>query len=320
MVRHWGVCLLIGAVFASGLMAQQRRVQPRPILPGTGRLITACGDDFEDPNWRYIPRNPKSTEDIDEDQRLPTGKSVNGRWYEGVKRGHPDIVRRVETPAGGLPGSEGALLLKSMFTGIPGQGSPESHNQDDFIGNIQYRLNGRVPLEKLPNVVTRVWLPRVKDWEKRSGPHFGFRLALETTAPEEKNFLFFKTTSDENEVYWPGMFVQLESKHRTGKQYDYAYWRIRCNSRGQDFRGPQITTTGWWTLGMSCTLDGMVHYYISEGVDDLTQDDYVTSQYPYGFKTERLRSFFYNVMSRDDGRTWSTGVIVDDPKVYFAGE
>ncbi|MEZ6092157.1 MAG: hypothetical protein R3C05_29965 [Pirellulaceae bacterium] len=319
-LKLWGVCCCTMAAILISQTASAQRSQP--IVPGTGKLVTVCGDDFEDPNWRYIPRNPKSTEDIDENQRGPTGKSVNGRWYEGVKRGHPDIVRRVPTPPGGLPGSEGALLLKSMFTGIPGQGSREPHNQDDFICNIQYRLNGRVPVDKQPNVVTRVWLPKVKDWERRSGPHFGFRLALETTAikESESKFLLFKTTGPENEVYWPGMFVELQCKENTKQDYDYAYWRIRCNSRGQDFKGPAITQTGWWTLGMSCTLDGMVHYYISEGVDDLTQDDYVTSQFPYGYKTERLRSFFFNTMSRDDGHTWSTGVIVDDSKLFFASD
>ena len=66
-------------------------------------------DDFEDPNWAYIPQDPKSTEDIDENQRGPMGRSTNGRWYEGIKRGHPDIVRRVPTPAGGLPGSTGSI-------------------------------------------------------------------------------------------------------------------------------------------------------------------------------------------------------------------
>ena len=30
---------------------------------------------------------------------------------------------------------------------------------------------------------------------------------------------------------------------------------------GQDFAGPHITTPGWWTLGMSFSPDGQVHYY-----------------------------------------------------------
>ena len=74
---------------------------------------------------------------------------------------------------------------------------------------------------------------------------------------------------------------------------------------------------GWWTLGLSFSRDGMVHYFAKPGVEDLTMDDHLTSQFPYGYRTERLKTFFYNVCSRDDGKTWSTPWIVDDPKVYF---
>ena len=84
-----------------------------------------------------------------------------------------------------------------------------------------------------------------------------------------------------------------------------------------DFRGRQITTTGWWTFGMSVTPDGMVHYYASPGVDDLTEDDYITSQFPYDYRCERFRTFFFNTCSADDGKRWSTAFIVDDPKVYI---
>ena len=129
----------------------------------------------------------------------------------------------------------------------------------------------------------------------------------------------FKRTVEEmgNEIYWPGMFIEFESQGQANRENDYAYLRIRSNRRGGDFRGPQITTTGWWTLGMSVTPDGMVHYYASEGVDDLTEDDYITSQFPYDYRAERFRTFFYNICSADDGHRWSTSFIVDDPKVYL---
>ena len=291
----------------------------RPVVPGTGSEIVGVADDFEDPNWAYTPRNPKSTEDIDENQRGPMGRSNNGRWFEGIKRGHPDVVRRVPTPAGGLEGSTGALLMKSMFTGIPGRASGTMH-QDDFICNVQYRLKRRLNIAEVPSATTRVFFPPVDQWENRSGPHFGFRLALETTAmvDNEVGIGIFKRNKRElgNEIYWPGMFVEFESNHRNGKPHDYAYLRIRSNRRGADFRGPQITTTGWWTMGMSVTPDGMVHYYASPGVDDLTEADYITSQFPYGYRAERFRTFFYNVCSADNGRDWSTAFIVDDPKVF----
>jgi hypothetical protein len=291
----------------------------RAVVPGTGSEIVGVADDFEDPEWSYVPRDPKSTEDIDENQRGPMGRSANGRWYEGIKRGHPDIVQRVSTPTGGLPGSRGSLLLKSKFTGIPGRPSNKMH-QDDFVANVQYRLKRTLKVSEAPSVTTRVFMPPVDEWEDRSGPHFGFRLALETTAMVDKEvgIGIFKRTKREmgNEVYWPGMFIEFENKRQTRKDDDYAYLRIRSNRRGSDFRGPQITTTGWWTLGMSVTPDGMVHYYASPGVDELTEEDYITSQFPYDYRCERFRTFFYNTCSADDGRRWSTAFIVDDPKVY----
>lgn len=301
-------------VFAS---TSPRLCAQKPVLPGTGSLLSQVGDDFEDASWSYVPRNPKSTEENDEDQRAPTGTSSNGRWYEGIKRGHPDVVRRVNTPPGGIPGSQGALLLKSMFTGIPNQPSGEMQ-QDDFIGNVQYRLKRRIDVNEIPSVTTRVYMPPVDQWERRSGPQFGFRVALETTIEESGQGFLGLSSGPTNEVYWPGLFIEFESKEHSKKEHDYAYWRVRGNRRGADFRGPAITQTGWWTLGISVTPDGMVHYYAAPGVDELTPEAYITSQYPYGYQAERFRSYFYNVFSADDGRTWSTSWIVDDPQVFIA--
>lgn len=307
------LAMTCGVLIGTPLVASAQR----PVVPGTGTEIAGVSDDFEDPSWDYIPNNPKSTEDIDDNQRAPMGRSTNGRWYEGVKRGHPDIVKRVETPPGGLPGSQGALLLKSRDTGIPGRPSGKMH-QDDFICNVQYRLKRTISAAEVPSVTTRVYLPPVAEWEPRSGPHFGFRLALETTAMIEQKIGRTRITRKQkgNEIYWPGMFVEFESKQQTKKENDFAYLRIRGNTQGGDFRGPQITQTGWWTLGMSVTPDGMVHYYAAPGVDELTEDAYITSQFPYNYRAERFRTFFYNVCSADDGRQWSTAFIVDDPKVY----
>ena len=307
--------LLVASTAFSLLSISSAWGQSSAFVPGTGSELTQVGDDFEDPNWAYIPNNPKSTEDINEQQHTPVGKSRNGRWYEGIKRGHPDIVKRVETPPGGLPGSTGALLLQSLHTGIPNRPSFKMH-QEDFIGNVQYRVGGPISVNQAPSVTTRVFLPPIDQWEHRSGPHFAFRAALETTKTTQKRVFLFSSTEQENEVYWPGLFIVLESKYKTGKPDNYAYFRVRANRNGGDFRGPQITVTGWWTLGMSFSPDGMVHYYAKPGVEDLTQADYLTSQYPYGYRCERFRSFFYNVVNGDNGLDWSTPWIVDDPKVF----
>lgn len=299
------------------LMVTPALAQTSAFVPGTGRMLAEVGDDFEDPDWKYIPNNPKSTEDINEQQNLPVGKSQNGRWYEGAKRGHPDIVRRVETPPGGLPGSTGALLLQSLYTGIPQRPSHRMH-QEDFIGNVQYRLGGPLDVSSAPSVTTRVYLPPIDQWEHRSGPHFAFRAALETDKPKYTPRLLFASSKNKEEdgVYWPGLFIILESKHQTGQEHDYAYFRIRADRNGNDAKGPQITTTGWWTLGMSFSTDGMVHYYARPGVEDLQASDHIGSQYPYGYRCLRFRSFFYNVVNGDDGRNWTTPWIVDDPQVF----
>jgi hypothetical protein len=312
--RLWATILGVSVV-GGGAPLAEAQLSGRLLVPGTGTHLTQVGDDFEDPNWGYQFNNPKSSEENDDRQNQPLGRSTNGRWYEGIKRGHPDVIKRVPTPDGGLPGSEGALLLQSLQTGVPGRPSRKAQ-QDDFICNVQYRLGGTIPVSKSPSVTTRVFLPPVDEWEKRSGPHFAFRAAVETTKMESKGRLFGASQSSENEVYWPGLFIVLESRHQSGQEDDYAYFRIRANQRGADFRGPQITTTGWWTLGMSFTPDGAVHYFASPGVQELTEEDYITSQFPYGYRCERFRTLFYNVINGDDGRTWSTPWVVDDPKVY----
>lgn len=311
-VQFWSLASMVAL---SSIVSTAFAAPQVPVVPGTGVELPQVADDFEDPKWNYVPKNPKSTEDINEDQQQPTGITANGRWYEGIKRGHPDEVRRVLTPSGGLPGSEGAMMMRSLFTGIPNRPSFTVH-QDDFVANVQYRLKGPIAVSQTPSVTTRVFLPPIDEWEKRSGPHFGFRAAVETTAIKEKTTFIFKTKGEENEIYWPGLFIVLDSKHQNGKGENYAHFRVRAGRNGGDLKGPAITTTGWWTLGMSFTPDGMVHYYARPGVEELTAEDYITSQFPYGYRCERFRTFFYNVVNGDNGKTWSTTWIVDDPKVY----
>jgi hypothetical protein len=272
-----------------------------PVVPGTGLKLTRVGDDFEDPAWEYLYRGPKSSQEMDEQARLPVGEARNGRWYEGIKRGHPDVVRRVPTPPGGLEGSTGALLLQSQRTGIPGR-ITNRLQQDDFVADVNYRLGGLIPAAQCPSVVVRVFLPPLDQWEKRTGPHFAFRCACETYRDGDV------------ETYWPGMFIVAE---HDDNQSHYAYIRIRANGRGQDYRSRQITQTGWWTLGLSVTPDGRVHYYARPGTDDLAADDYLASEHAYGYRCQRFKTFFFNVCNIDDGKTWSTPWIIDDPSVYY---
>ena len=296
--------------------ANELQAQSRIVVPGTGKRVASVGDDFEDEEWTYNFKMPKSSENIDKQRRGPFGRSANNRWYEGVKRGDPDVVKRVETPKGGLAGSKGALLLKSLNTGVPGKRSFKLQ-QDDFICNIHEKV-GRTPVSREPSCVVRVYLPKVDTWENRTGPHFAFRIALETTVSKPKKGFLAIGSSKENEIYWPGMFIEFESKHDGKREYDSAWLRIRGDRLGHDFKGKQINQAGWWTLGMSVSSDGAVHYFAKPGVDNLTRKDYITTQVPYSYRAERFRTFFFNVCNGDNGKTWSSDWIIDDPAFYIS--
>ena len=285
------------------------------LVPGTGQKLTQVGDDFEDEDWRWNPNWPKSSKNLNSFTGGYGGQSQNGRWYEGIKRGQPDVVRRVPTPKGGLPGSKGSMLLRSLYTGIPQRPSYQLQ-QDDFIADVHYSI-GTIPVAQSPSVVVRVFMPPVDQWEDRSGPTFAFRVACTTTVRERPRGLF-STAGYKTETYWPGMFVEFDSKTDNGRDYDSASLRVRGNSYGQDYEGPPIKQTGWWTMGLSCTPDGRVHYYAHPGLEPLSQDDHIASEYPYGYRAERFKTFFFNVCNGDDGKTWSTPWIVDDAEVFVA--
>ncbi|HND54593.1 MAG TPA: hypothetical protein PLV92_19410 [Pirellulaceae bacterium] len=300
--------MLLGCFAASSAVAADKA-----LVPGTGQRVVQVGDDFEDEKWEYYPNLPKSSENIDDSQRLPGGIAKNGRWYEGVMRGTPEIVKRVETPPGGLEGSKGSLLLRSLHTGVPGRPSRQMQ-QDDFICDVSERLGGSIPVAQQPNCVVRVFLPPVSQWERRSGPHFAYRAAVDTMAWKREN----GRREFGREIYYPGMFIEFQTKESTGLKYDTAYIRIRAAENGGDYKGPEITQTGWWTLGMSFPADGRIQFFAKPGIEDLTEKDMIASHYSYGYRCQRFKTFFFNVCNVDDGRTWSSSFIIDDAYLYYS--
>lgn len=295
---------IAAATVAAHLTPQSAMAQ---LVPGTGVKIANVGDDFEDESWKYIYNNPKSSHEQDNYVRTPGGRSANGRWFESAKRGQPDIIRRVPTPPDGIPGSTGAMFMASRQTGIPGRPSRQMQ-QDDLIVSVRDQIGGYISVARQPSCVVRVYLPPFDKWENRTGTSFGLRAEV----------MGSKGRRGPLEQYWPGFFIWFKSRDGDRRyNEDGAYLLLRAGPIGQDFKGPDITQTGWWTLGMSFTPDGRVHYYASPGADDLTQEDYISSQYPYGFRCRQFHTFFFNVANGDDGRTWSTGWVIDDPALYM---
>ncbi len=145
--RQMGASIFAGFIFC--LLIASADAQ---LVPGTGKKLATVGDDFEDSEWRFIGNWPKSTKENNDRHNYPSGKSANSRWYEGMKRGQPDFIRRVPTPGGGLVGSEGSLLMRSLQTGIPGVPSYRVQ-QDDFIADTMYRLGRPIAAGRMPSLI-----------------------------------------------------------------------------------------------------------------------------------------------------------------------
>ena len=317
------LCLIrkvAGVLAVATLMVGGVSIANAQVVPGTGERLTEIGDDFEDEKWGYVPNLPKSSNNIDHQVRYPSGQSNNNRWFESLLRGQPDIVERVETPAGGLPNSKGAMKLRSVQTGIPGAPSFKMQ-QDDFIMNGNNRFGGTIPNMWTPNVVARVYMPPFEQWERRTGSSFGFRIETMTHVWKPATGKLFKKVGKTRQLdqAWPGMFVQLNCKSDSPNKEDNAVFVIRANENGNDFvAGPVITEPGWWTMGMTLSPDGRVHYYATKGTGPLRPTDRIASTMPYGEPNLQMNTLFFNVMSADNGRTWSTDWIVDDVEVFIA--
>jgi hypothetical protein len=314
--------LLLPAAAAAVMLAVPCQAADAPLsyalpVPGAGTQIEFLGDTFEDEDWSFLHNHPKSSREEDGRARGPMGGSANRRLQEGPERGQPDLLETIATPPGGLAGSSRALLMRTLHSGVPGTYSRAVH-QDDLICGITTRLGSQIPVQEIPSCVVRVWLPPADQWENRSGPHLGIRLGLRTTTLEANRGFFASGTSAVVEPYWPGMWIHFRSETSRGVETDSALVKVRGDHRGIDFPVKDIPAEqfGWWTFGMSLSADGQVHYFASPGVGDLTAADHLTSQFPYGFRAERLNSFFFNICNLDDGQTWSTPFVIDDPSVY----
>ena len=306
--------LLVGAVCGLTPSAQAQ------VVPGTGNLLNY--DDLEDVKWGYSHNFPKSSKEEDENIRFPLGASYNRMWSESPKRGAPDVVKRVETPAGGLAGSTGSLYLRTRDCGIPGHPG-HKQAQDDFI------LSARpVAVGYSPNFVVRIFVPEFKDWEQRQGVSFGIRAGLQGMMTSQKpasvgRRLFGGSkmqTVTEMEPYYPGFFIAFNPvAANPAYKEDHAQILLRSDGNGHEVAGPKITQTGWWTFGMSVTSDSRCHYYAHAGIADLTAGDHIYSSLPYGIRGEHFNTIFFNVCSADNASSWSTPWIIDDPKVFYSG-
>lgn len=303
--RQFGLgSLALGTSLLAQAAPGQQKSQP--VVPGTGLPVAKTGDDFEAEDWTYHPQHPKSSWNIDENVREPGGMSKNLLWVEAAKRGQPDIVRRVATPAGGPEGSKGSMLLQSLYSGVPGRLSGQAH-QDDLLHNTVARVGRNIPVSWSPNCVCRVYIVPARDWEERNGASFGYRLGLIGYGRESSN-----------EEYWPGIFIHMERGLKNNERTHTMRLWVRADQHGRDLPSLTFEPETWITLGMSCTPDGACHFYARKGLEDLTAEDNIGSYWCYNYRAHSFQTFFYNVINQDDGRNIGTPWIIDNAMLYAA--
>ena len=254
----------------------------KPLIPGTGLKIEEMGDDFEDANWKWYTNGP--------------------------------------TPLGGPGGRKGSVLIRSLYRCVPGRFT-RSCLQDDLIFGGGSRFGTFIDVKHQPSFLVHVYLPPWKYWDNITDSSLGIRCDVEGRPWKDLTRQLFTTRiSDRTQTYWPGFFIQFNSPD--DKRYNFtkpaALIIMRADERGEDVVGPEIKQPGWWTFGMSFTPDGRVHYYASPGVDPLTARDRIGSFFPYSNRTRKFNSFFFNVISRNDGKHWSTPWVIDSPYVHVA--
>ena len=130
------------------------------------------------------------------------------------------------------------------------------------------------------------------------------------------NILSFPRHADRTGGAVVSVPAEEEGKPAEKRTERYIQITMRANNMGHDINGPKLTETGWYTLGMTCTADGAVHYFLKQGVEDLTEQDRIGSSFPYGFRASQFETYFFDVLALDNGRTWSTHWVIDDPKIF----
>ncbi|ADB19291.1 hypothetical protein Psta_4649 [Pirellula staleyi DSM 6068] len=276
------------------------------VIPGTGPRVARTGDDFEDEKWVYYPQEPKSSWNIDENVRIPGGVSQNQLWAEGAKRGQPDIVKRVNTPPGGIEGSKGCMMIQTRRSGVPGSSSGVPQ-QDDLLHNTVARLGRTIPVSWTPNCTCRVYVPAATQWEQRNGSSFGFRAGLQAF-----------NNKGRNDEHWPGIFLDMGWELKDNEKKHFVRAIIRADEWGRDLPGPKFEPASWITLGMTFTPDGFSHFFARPGIEDLREEDHLGSYNCYNWRTHTFETYFFNVISMDDGWSWSTPWVIDDAFLHVA--
>jgi hypothetical protein len=231
-------------------------------VPGVGVVVDAISDEFEAP-WTF---------------NYQTNLSSNGLWY-GQFRGAPETLQLIAPPDGGTTESASVLRLRSVDVNddpYPGM--------EDLVSNFyDSTLLGRfLEFSEEPSFVTFAYFPPVSQWPLTvDGAHcFGFRVAAWDHT--------LVSTSNPHGEYYPSIWA-----YRASDGQGYLLARVGDGYIG-DVPIAQITTTGWFTLGLSWNAQGQIEYYAAAGRRALGTGDLI---YTDTLSNRRLDQVTYHFFS-----------------------
>jgi len=252
-------------------------------VPGVGIVIDAISDEFEAPF------------SFDHQANI----SSNGLWY-GQFRGAPEIVQLVAPPDGATAESASALRLRSIDNG-----DDPNPGMEDFVANFyDATLFGRfLEFSEEPSFVTYAYFPPVSQWPQTAeGSNcFGFRVAAWDDT--------LVSPSNPHGEYYPSIWAFRGSD---GKGY--------LNARVGDGFIPdvliaEITSTGWFTLGISWDAEGRIEYYAAAGRRELTAGDLIYTDIYSARRLDVVPYHFFSLRFPATGNT-SPDFLVDRCRVF----
>lgn len=170
--------------------------------------------------------------------------SLDPMWGPGL-RGMPES----------LTFADGILSIRSVDNGDDAYPSAE-----DMTSTYSDRLGRYLYAEEEPSVVAWIWLPPFDEWPQGTNlDNFRQWFAVRVTA-------YDPTQPYYDGFYWPGIYIANDDDGpclvaRVGDGF------------GADTTIGRITTSGWWTVGLSWNAEGRTEYYAAPGRVVLTAAD-----------------------------------------------
>ena len=294
--RIWCSLLLIGTASVAAPLH----------IPGTGTPVPAAKATFDDVDWAFDYKPPKSQSDDGGPSNGPGGEGNKGytgldtnyhaRIVEDTYRGYPEIVERTTSP---VVAGAGALRLATQFQG---KSAYDALSWQHIFAVSPIR---HMPVSRTPSALVRVHVPDPATW-----PPTRFR-----------PFLLMGMVSGPTGPWWPYMSAGPDEDNPG--HYSW-YITTGAGTTNDPFvthdyltdPAVEISTQGWWTVGSSIQ-DNALHWFVREGLVNPGKADHIGA-YRSGMITNVFGMPGGTIwMDSLDGTNMSPSWVVDELEFFY---